>query len=107
VPERNQHSRGYRVNLAVRQDSLNGVWISSEKSSRRLNSRTTVKWRVPVKERNGDEAREKERERKQAKLQAIREEKERRRREKEQKDVRDKKVYERCSICIEIKMYLQ
>jgi len=43
VPERNQHSRGYRVNLAVRQDSLNGVWISSEKSSRRLNSRTTVK----------------------------------------------------------------
>jgi len=56
VPERNQHSRGYRVNLAVRQDSLNGVWISSEKSSRRLNSRTTVKWRS-----------ERERERKRAK----------------------------------------
>jgi len=39
-------------------------------------------------------------ERKKAKLQAIREEKERRRREKEQKDVRDKKVYERCSILL-------
>jgi len=46
-------------------------------------------------------------ERKKAKLQAIREEKERRRREKEQKDVRDKKVYEKCLICIEIKIYLQ
>lgn len=61
--ERNQHSGGHRVDLAVRQDSLNGVWISSEKSSRRLNSRTAVEWRAPAKERNSDEAREREKKR--------------------------------------------
>lgn len=41
------------VDLAVRQDSLNGAWISSEKSSQRLNSRavTVIEWRAS---RNAD-----------------------------------------------------
>lgn len=48
------------MDLAVRQDSLNGVWISSEKSTRRLNPRTVVEWRAPAKDRKKEEERSRE-----------------------------------------------
>lgn len=53
---------GYRVDLADRQDSLNGVWISSEKSSRRPRTRgTVVEWRAVANERDGVTRSERER----------------------------------------------
>jgi len=60
---------GDRVDLAVRQDSLNGVWISSEKSSREPIEPSSERKRMKRSTRDGDkggelrEERERERER--------------------------------------------